>query len=93
MVDLKRSALGAEVKILDRRDPASGSGGDELLDASVVKRGEQWWMYLAGQLGGCGPTDIYSASLLPGAPLSAKGWKVTRSAAGVLIPVTERRCS
>jgi hypothetical protein len=36
-MDNLRSA-GVEVKILDPRDPASGSGGDELLDASVVKR-------------------------------------------------------
>ena len=50
----------------------------------------QWWMYLAGQVGGYGATEIYSASLPPGAPLSARGWKVTRSAAGVLVPVAER---
>ena len=93
MDNLSWSALGAEVKILDPRDPVSGSGGDELLDASVVKRGEQWWMYLAGQVGGYGTTDIYSASLPSGAPLSAEGWKVTRSAAGVLVSVAEHRLS
>ena len=91
MDNLRRA--GVEVKILDPRDPASGSGGDELLDASVVKRGEQWWMYLAGQVGGYGATEIYSASLPPGVPLSAKGWKVTRSVAGVLVPIAERRFS
>jgi hypothetical protein len=90
---LNRSTLAAEFKILDPRDPASGSGGDELLDASVVKRGGQWWMYLAGQVGGCGATDIYSASLPSGAPLSAAGWRMTRSAGGVLVPVAERGLS
>ncbi len=31
MDNLRRKALGAEVEILDPRDPASDSGGDELL--------------------------------------------------------------
>jgi hypothetical protein len=37
MDNLRRNALAAEVEILDPRDPASDSGGDELLDASVVE--------------------------------------------------------
>ena len=32
----------------------------------VVKRGDQWWMYLAGQAHGYGPTELYSASLPAG---------------------------
>lgn len=86
-------ALGTEVKIFDPRDPSTASEGAELLDASVVKRGEQWWMYLAGQAGGFGATDIYSASLPPESQLSARGWKPSRDVAGTLAPVAARRLS
>ena len=85
--------LKTEVKIFDPRDPATGTGGSELLDATVVQRAGQWWMFLGGQVGGYGPTDIYSASLPPGAPLSATGWTPTRSPAGELTPVAGRACS
>ena len=78
---------GTEVKIFDPRDTSTGSDGVELLDATVVQRDQQWWMYLAGQPGGFGATDIFSASLAVGAPLSATGWKPTRDAAGKLAPV------
>jgi hypothetical protein len=47
-------------------------------------------MYLAGQALGYGPTEIYSASLDAGAPLSASGWKPTRAAGGELVPVAGR---
>jgi hypothetical protein len=50
-------------------------------------------MCLAGQAHGYGPTDIYSASLPAGAPLSATGWELNRSAAGELIPVAARTFS
>ena len=86
-----KPVLGNELKIFDPRDPSTENGGAELLDASVVQRDEQWWMYLAGQAHGYGPTDIYSASLPPGAPLSATGWKLTRDAAGKLAPVAGQR--
>src|SRR5579863_5496458 len=86
----QRLGLGTERKVFDPRDPSTGSGGAELLDPSVVQRGEQWWMYLAGQTGGYGATDIYSASLSIGAPLSASGWSVTRDVAGKPVPVAER---
>jgi hypothetical protein len=42
------------VKIFDPRDGSTGSGGDELIDCSVVRRNDQWWMYLAGQAHGQG---------------------------------------
>ena len=57
---------GAEVKIFDPRDTSTGSHGVELLDSTVVQRDRQWWMYLAGQPGGFGATDIFSASLASG---------------------------
>jgi len=79
-----------EVKIFDPRDPSTGSEGSELLDASVVYRGEQWCLYLAGQAHGFGATDLYSAYLPPGAPLSATGWRPSRGSAGELAPVAAR---
>jgi hypothetical protein len=93
MFDSRQPHLGTEVKVFDPRDPSTGSGGAELLDASVVRRGEQWWMYLAGQADGYGPTDIYSASLPPGVPLSATGWNLSRDDAGTLAPVAGRGMS
>ncbi len=85
-----KPTLGSEFKIFDPRDPSAASGGSELLDASVVKRKEQWWMYLAGQADGHGATDIYSASLRAGVPVSAAGWTPTRDAAGELAPIAAR---
>lgn len=84
---------GTETKIFDPRDPASASQGAELLDASVVKRHDQWWMYMAGQAEGHGATEVYSASLAPGAPLSATGWEITRNPAGELAPLAGRSLS
>jgi hypothetical protein len=88
-----KPVLGTEIKIFDPRDPSTETGGAELLDATVVQRGEQWWMYLGGQAHGYGPTEIFSASLDPGAPLTATGWKLTRDAAGQLVPVADRGAS
>ena len=87
----KKLTFGAGRKIFDPRDASTGSAGAELLDPSVVQRGQQWWMYLAGQAGGEGPTDIYSASLPLGAPLSATGWNLSRGPAGELVPLAGRR--
>ena len=50
-------------------------------------------MYLAGQAAGSGPTEIYSASLPRGTPLSATGWELTRDAGGQLVPVAGRNAS
>ena len=49
-----------ETKIFDPRDPSTGLAGAELLDASVVFREGQWWMFLAGQAAGFGPTELFS---------------------------------
>ncbi|HKF47922.1 MAG TPA: hypothetical protein VKB38_11245 [Terracidiphilus sp.] len=67
-----------ETKIFDPRDPATGSGGAELLDPSVANRDGRWWMVLAGQAHGYGPPQLYSASLPAGEPLSATGWTIAR---------------
>ena len=50
-------------------------------------------MYLAGQAHGSGATDLYSASLPLGAPLSATGWKVNRSTGEELLPLAGRSLS
>jgi hypothetical protein len=78
---------GREFKVLDPRDPNTGSGGAELADASVVNRENRYWIYLAGQAQGYGATEIYSASLPLGAPLSSQGWTLTRNPAGELLPL------
>jgi hypothetical protein len=93
MRDSGKPLLGTEVKIFDPRDASTGLGGAELLDASVVRRGDQWWMYLAGQAHGYEATDIYSACLPAGAPISATGWQVTRGTDGELTPVAGRTFS
>ena len=93
MDNLRTFGPASEVKVFDPRDPSTGSGGAELLDASVVQRDSQWWLYLAGQAHGLGATDIYSATLPSRAPLSATGWKLTRNAAGELLPVAGRSLS
>jgi hypothetical protein len=84
---------GTERKVFDPNDASTASGGAEVLDASVVQRSHVWEMYLAGQASGYGPTDIYSASLSLGAPLSAVGWKLARGEAGELLPVAGRNLS
>lgn len=89
----KRPQLRTEVKIFDPRDPSTGSCGAELLDSSVVRRDQQWWMYLAGQADGYGATDLYSASLPPGVPLSATGWELNRNAERQLVPLAGRTSS
>lgn len=90
MDNLRKPAPATEIKIFDPRDCTSGSGGAELLDASVVRRNEQWWIYLAGQVGGYRATDIFSASLLPRVSLSATGWRLTHNAGGALAPLAGR---
>lgn len=88
-----KAILGIETKIFDPRDPSTDSRGAELLDPSLAKRGEQWWLYLAGQQHGYGATDIYSASLAAGATLSAGGWQITLDAEGRVAPVAGRNVS
>jgi len=83
---------GKETKLFDPQNGQAGAG-TEVLDATVVKRGDQWWMYLAGQKGGYGATQIFSASLDPGASLSGHKWKLTLDEAGELAPLGEQSAS
>lgn len=90
---MTRTALsmsGRETKIFDPRDPSTGTRGAELLDPSVVQRGNQWWLYVAGQEHQVGAPELFSASLPVGAPLSATGWTLTRTAGGELARVAGR---
>jgi hypothetical protein len=74
----KKNMHAAETKIFD---PADGfaplTDAVILTDASVVKRGNRWWMYLAGRALNRTSIELFSASLPEGAPLSATGWKLT----------------
>jgi len=62
-------------------DPASGfaeiTNVIELTDATLARRGDRWWMYLAGEAVGHEGIRLFSASLAPGAPLAASGWALT----------------
>lgn len=76
--NLERSPGARETKIFD---PADGYGAltdpVAITDSTVVKRGDRWWMYLAGKLIGPGATHLFSASLPEGAPLASSGWRLT----------------
>ncbi|HVY94525.1 MAG TPA: hypothetical protein VHA14_17305, partial [Bryobacteraceae bacterium] len=101
IISLMSSAFGLpgplipakETKIFDPFDLATGSGGSEVLDPSVVFRDGCWWMFLAGQAEGYGPPELFSAALPPGASLSEVGWKLTRDAGGILTPLARRDAS
>jgi hypothetical protein len=83
---------GTETKLFDPQDDPAGKD-TEVLDASVVRRGDPWWMCLAGQSGGYGATQLFSASLEPGAALSAAGWKLSRDNACDLTPLAGQSAS
>jgi len=86
--------IGSETRIFDPLDAATGlTGGGELLDSSVVRRGDRWWMFLAGQAAGYGPPEIFSAALPEHAALSPGGWTPTRTAAGELAALAGRNRS
>lgn len=65
-----------ETKIFD---PAEGFGSVKdawvITDSTVTKRGDRWWMFLAGKA--AAPSiELFSASLPEGSPLAATGWKL-----------------
>jgi hypothetical protein len=84
---------GTESKVFDPRDRSTDSDGGELCDASIAKRNDQWWMYVAGQAHGSGATEIYCACLPAGEPLAPSRWKVIRNSAGDLEPIAGRSLS
>lgn len=71
-------ASSKETKIFD---PADGFGGltnlAEVTDSTLAKRGDRWWMYLAGTLVGQEGVHLFSASLPEGAKLATTGWRLT----------------
>jgi hypothetical protein len=89
----EHAVLRRKWKVFDPRDPQTGSAGAELSDATVVERGGRWWMYVAGQANGFGPTELYSASLDVGSPLSPNGWTLDRDAHAQLVPLAGRNHS
>ena len=67
-----------ETKIFDPRDGfAPLTDPVVVTDSSVVKRGDRWWMYLAGRVANREGIQLLSASLPQAAPLSASGWTLT----------------
>src|SRR5262245_5626865 len=62
-------------------DPRDGFGAlanvIEVTDATLGRRGDRWWMYLAGEAVGHEGIRLFSASLRTGAPLAASGWSLT----------------
>src|SRR6267142_5227110 len=67
-----------ETKIFD---PADGFAPltDLLIvtDATLAKRGNRWWMYLAGRAMNRVSIQLFSAAMPEGAPLAATGWTLT----------------
>jgi len=73
-----KETTGKETKIFDPKDGfAPLTNVIEITDASVAKRGDRWWMYVAGEARGHEGIQLFSASLPAGAPLSAQGWTLT----------------
>ena len=71
---------GKEIKIFDPADGfAPFTDPIELTDSTVAKRGERWWMYLAGEVRGHEGIQLFSASLPEGTPLASQGWALTPS--------------
>ena len=93
MPQSQKPQLGIEVKIFDPNDAGTGTTGTDLVDATVVRRAGQWWMYLAGQASGRGATNLYGASLPVGAPLSPRGWRISRDDKGELTPIAGNEAS
>ena len=56
-----------EIKIFDPADGfAPFTDPIELTDSTVAKRGDRWWMYLAGEVSGHEGIQLFSASLPAG---------------------------
>jgi hypothetical protein len=68
-----------ETKIFDPKDGFAPLADPIVVtDATVTKRGNRWWMYVAGKVMGREAIQLFSASLPEGAPLAATGWTLTR---------------
>jgi len=90
MTELGKASTAIEVKIFDPQNATNGLKGTELLDATLLKRDDQWCMVLAGQAGGYGATDLFSAKLPPGAGLSSTEWTVSMESSGQPQPLAPR---
>jgi hypothetical protein len=77
MSENARVTILRETKIFDPADRFGAvTDAEQVTDASVVKRGGQWWMALAGRVHGRAGIQVFSASLPAGAPLGASGWTI-----------------
>jgi len=70
--------VARETKLFDPRD-GFGPLTDPLAvtDATVFRRQDRWWMCAGGKVKGREGIHLFSATLEPGAPLAAAGWKLT----------------
>jgi hypothetical protein len=74
----KKPMPAKETKIFDPADGFAPLTDTYILtDSSVVKRGNRWWMYLAGRAMNRPSIELFSASLPENAPLAATGWILT----------------
>jgi hypothetical protein len=74
-------AEARETKVFDPEDGfAPLTNVIELTDSTLARRGDQWWMYLAGEAAGHEGIRLFSASLPDGAPLAPTGWRITTEA-------------
>src|SRR6185295_3362368 len=77
-ISKQKLVTGKETKIFD---PADGFAPltDPLMltDPTLAKRGNRWWMFLAGRAMNRVSIQLFSASLPEGAPLAAAGWTLT----------------
>jgi hypothetical protein len=70
--------MARETKIFDPADGFAPLSDPEVItDCTVAKRGDRWWMYLAGRVKDKEGLHLLSASLPEGAPLAASGWELT----------------
>jgi len=70
--------MGKETKIFDPADGfAPFTDVAEITDATIAKRGNRWWMFVACQVAGKEGIQIGSAALPEGTPLGTAGWKPT----------------
>jgi hypothetical protein len=73
-----KMATGKETKLFDPADGFAPLRDAYILtDPTLARRGNRWWLYLAGRAQNRVSIELFSASLAEGAPLAATGWTLT----------------